>query len=143
MQKSFTIEYIKKNCGCYTPEVLLEAYRKNNKEECYKTSDCSITIEEILDSGIDYLHKIWFIFHKVITNTGETRYFMNSLISDVKNTKDDRFNQWITWVEDSTSGWVLYFVYSCFGGGAGIPAGAYKEFKEIVLKSLKHFLKNS
>jgi hypothetical protein len=67
MQKIFTTEFIKANCGCYTPEKLLDVYKENKDVPCYETPSCNVTLEEILDSSIPLKDKFWFICKKIAT----------------------------------------------------------------------------
>ena len=67
MQQQLTTEFIKSNCGCYTPDVLLRVYKENKNEECYVTPTCISTLEELLDSNIPLKDKYWFVCRKLAT----------------------------------------------------------------------------
>jgi len=67
MRQEFITEYIKANCGCYTPEKLLTAYKENKDVLCYETPSCSVTLDEILNSNIPLKDKYWFVCKKLTT----------------------------------------------------------------------------
>lgn len=71
MQKEFTVEFIKENCGCYNKEgdlsLLGEAFFFNNKECCYNDNSCIITALEIANSIIPLKDKYWFFCYNIFS----------------------------------------------------------------------------
>lgn len=55
MQKTFTPQYLKENCGCYSQERLLSCSFMTEKE---------ISIQSILESEIKLKDKFWFLIKK-------------------------------------------------------------------------------
>ena len=75
--KTFTTAFIKANCGCYNNNgdlsKLQAVYKEEDKTLCYETEDCTVTVQEVLDSSIPLKDKYWFFCKKVFTKEQNQR----------------------------------------------------------------------